>query len=174
MSDSVSFRVVIIWVVVIVLFAGMAIFGLMNQDLLKHDEDEQNFIPNVATENSMSCTAYIDRAKIIYDFVLTDNSKIKSLRIAYNAINGTTEDFEAANRIQALSVNGFNGTIQNEYTNFLLMMYLNEDLDYQTLSSNSTYFNDLYLVLSNVTTYSEYNTLLLNKYNNIKCIDTSK
>ena len=176
MSDSVSFRVVVIWIIVIFFFAGAALFGLMNQDLIKQDNnDDSTFIPDVKTEHSMSCTAYIDRARIIYDFVLGDQNKINNLRIAYNANNGNESDYAFANSIKNLNILGYNSTIQNEYSNFLLLMYLNyENLDKNTLVSNNTYFDNLYMVVSDVTTYNEYYNLLMNKYNNIECKDTSK
>lgn len=176
MSKSVNFKVVIAFIIFIFIFAGIGLFGLFNKDLIQPKEEQTTtkFVPVVNSENSMSCTGNALRGSLKYDFILNNDNSIKNIRITYTAIEGTQEDYQAAKTLSSMSVVGTNSTIQNEYNNFVLMMYINKtSIDIEALLEYKPYFDKLGILIDKTSSYDEYHTIL-NNLSNLSCENTSK
>ena len=175
MSESVNFKVVITFIIFIFIFAGIGLFGLFNKDLIQtKEETTTKFVPVVNSENSMACSGDVLRGSLKYEFILTPENSIKSLRITYTAKEGTTEDFADATTLNTMNVVGVNTTIQNEYNNFVLMIYINRNnVDINALLEYKPFFDKLGIIVDTTTSYGEYNTLL-GTLNNLTCENTSK
>ena len=172
MSESVNSKVVIFWIIFIFVFAGLALFGMLNQDLIEN-KDEQPFIPVVNSEIVKSCTATVDRGSIRYDLILSDSSNIKNTRIIYTANNGTIDDYAAATSLYNSDILGLDKSLQNEYTNFTLMlMYQINSIDMTKLSTFQSYVDELNIVINNNTSVDAYVDLLNDKYGTVQCVDS--
>lgn len=169
MSESVNLKVVIFWSIFIFIFAGLGIFGAMNRDLLEEKAPEV-FVPVVQSDNTKKCSATIERGTIEYLFSLDENNNIKNTRITYNAVNGIVDDYIAADAISKMNVLGIDSTIQNDITNFTLMLFVNnKNLDIQNVQTYKANLDALNLTIEGVTNINEYNILLNNKYQSITC-----
>lgn len=175
MSESVSFKVIVVWLLFIFTFACLGIFGFLNQDLLKNKENEEVFVPNVNSENAIACSTELERGTLKYDFVLNTDNTIKNVRIAYTAKNGIQEDYDVAKSLQELKVLGIESTIQGGYNDFLFIMYINmTNTDISTLLNYKETYEKLGIVIENTNNYTEYNNILHTIHSSIKCEKISK
>ena len=73
-----------------------------------------------------------------------------------------------------MNVVGVNSSIQNDYSNFLLMMYINRNnVDINALLDYKPYYDKLGIIVDTTTSYDEYHTVL-NNLANLTCENTSK
>lgn len=169
MSESVNLKVVIFWSIFIFIFAGLGIFGAMNQDLLQTKEPDV-FVPVVQSNKTKTCKVTVERGNIEYLFSLDDNDNIKNTRITYNAVNGIVDDYIAADTLSKMEVLGIDSTIQNDISNFTLMLFVNNtNLDVQNLQTYKANYEQLNMSIEGSTNLDEYITLLANKYQNYTC-----
>lgn len=173
MSESVNFKVVIAFIIFIFVFACIGLFGLFNKDLIQNKEETTTtkYVPVVNAENSYSCSGTGERSSIKYDFILNSDNSIKNVRVIYSAVEGTQEDYNKANDLKNLKIIGINSTIENDYNNFILTMYINmNNVDMSALLSNKELFDNLGITVGNYLSYDEYHSLLTN----YTCEKTSK
>ena len=169
MSESINLRVVIFWCVFIFLFAGIGIFGAMNQDLLQ-DEKPDVYVPVVRGDNNKTCSATLERANIVYTYKLDENNKVTNVNIVYSAINGNIDDYEHAANLANLTVAGTSANIRDEINNFTFMLMVNlNGLDVNALSQYQTQIDGLNLVVKDSTNYNDYLEEFKNKYTTYKC-----
>ena len=158
MSESINLRVVIFWSIFIFIFAGLGIFGAMNQDLLQ--EKQPDVIIPVITQDTKTCKGSLERGSVEYMFT-TDNDKLNKLRITYTATNGSIDDYAAAANLSNIQFPGVEATIQNEVSNFTLIMYVDfNKLDFNNLVAEQAQLDALSLVVQNVTDYNSYAALI--------------
>jgi hypothetical protein len=169
MSESVNLKVVIFWSIFIFIFAGLGIFGAMNQDLLQEQAPDV-FVPVVQSNNTKKCSATLERGNIEYLFSLDENNNIKNTRITYNAVNGIVDDYISADTLAKMGVLGIDSTIQNDITNFTLMLFVNNsNLDIQNLQTYKPNYEQLNIAIESITNVEEYSILLNSKYQSIIC-----
>lgn len=169
MSESINLRVVIFWCVFIFIFAGIGIFGAMNQDLLQ-DEKPDVYVPVVRGDNNKTCSATLERANIVYTYKLDENNKVTNVNIVYSAINGNIDDYEHAANLANLTVAGTSANIRDEINNFTFMLMVNlNGLDVNALSQYQTQIDGLNLVVKDATNYNDYLEEFKNKYTTYKC-----
>ena len=169
MSESINLKVVIFWCVFIFIFAGIGIFGAMNQDLLQ-DEKPDVYVPVVRGDNNKTCSATLERANIVYTYKLDENNKVTNVNIVYSAINGNIDDYEHAANLANLTVAGTSANIRDEINNFTFMLMVNlNGLDVNALSQYQTQIDGLNLVVKDSTNYNDYLEEFKNRYTTYKC-----
>lgn len=172
MSESVNMKVVIFWIIFIFVFVGLALFGFFNQDLLEKKVVDEPYIPVVNSNKTRTCIGNLERGNVSYDFILNEDNTIKSLRVVYTATAGTIDDYAAATSLSKLNVLGINATLQNEYTNFTLVLMLTiNSYDATALAENQQFLDELNIVIANETSLDNYNNLLNAKYGTVTCTD---
>ncbi len=169
MSESINLKVVIFWSIFVFIFAGLGIFGAMNQDLLEEKEPEV-ITPVIQNDNTKTCNASYERGNIEYTFLLDQAGNIDKLKINYKATNGNVDDYTAAANLSNINTPGIEATIQGEIANFTLITYIKyKELDFASISGNMGEFNTLNMIVENTTNLSNYVSLIQSKYTTYDC-----
>lgn len=158
-------KVVVVWGLVVILFAGIGIFGLLNQDLL-HDSASLNtpYVPSVDNEGkSMVCSSVRDDGSISYRFTLEESTNsISNVNISYSASNADLDTYTAATNLNNTSINGVKIALSGTSTNFALIInVIVGNMDTASLVSSSEDLSKLGIIIESITDYETYKTALL-------------
>lgn len=126
-------NLVIVWILVILAFVGIGIFGYLNQDLLIN-VDTDTYVPKAGDkEITKVCKNKTDESLITYTFTL-ENDKVTKLTITYQAENGNLNGYTSASNINNASVEGMSQILSGGVVDYGLNVIVNFDkLDNATL-----------------------------------------
>lgn len=168
-----NIKVVIVWAFVVVLFAGLGIFGYVNQDLLLLDNTEE-YTP-IQNENYVikRCNTSLVNGNNSYIFSIKDD-KIEKVSMNYTTIIEDNDAFASATNINLLAtqekVAGINTIFTGNASNFMLNVEVKlDEYDSTRISTYAEDFAKLSMVISQITDYEAYKELLLQTGNNFTC-----
>ncbi|MCX4365652.1 MAG: hypothetical protein OSJ70_07760 [Bacilli bacterium] len=159
-----NMKVVVIWGFVVLVFAGLGIFGMLNQDILETPPDiNAPYVPNDNVQGkSMVCSSTRDNGSSSYRFTLDETTNnIKSVNISYSASNADIDTYTAATNLNNSIVNGVTFTLSGTSTDFALIITANVgSMDTVALESVSADLSKLGIIIEGVTDYETYKTAL--------------
>ena len=168
MGEGLNIKLIVFWALVIFAFAGLGIFGILNQDLVK--KEEPVFTPQVSGNYNKNCSIDVERGKVEYIFVNDENNTIKTLNVKYTSNNPTQEDYDTANQIAGLNVLGVNTTMQGDLSKFVLSLYVNiNQMDFASLARYQMLLTSLNINILNSTSYDRYVDLFKDSYTSYTC-----
>ena len=168
MGEGLNIKLIVFWALVIFAFAGLGIFGILNQDLVK--KEEPVFTPQVSGNYNKNCSIDVERGKVEYIFVNDENNTIKTLNVKYTSNNPTQEDYDTANQIAGLNVLGVNTTMQGDLSKFVLSLYVNiNQMDFSSLARYQMLLTSLNINILNSTSYDRYVDLFKDSYTSYTC-----
>lgn len=168
-----NIKVVVVWAVAIVLFAGIGIFGFFNQDLLLLEEDPI-YIPITDNESERhTCTATLDGGQSTYLFEINEN-KISKVSITYKANAENLELYEAASNInQVISgekLNGMSTVMYGGISDFSLMVNVDpNEYDKARVEAMSADYEKLSMIIDSINSYDLYQQAISQIGNSYTC-----
>lgn len=159
-----NMKVVVIWGFVVLVFAGLGIFGMLNQDILQTPPDINTpSIPNGETQGkSMVCSNIRENGNSSYRFTLDETTNnILSVNISYSANNADVDTYTAATNLNNSIVNGLTFALSGTSTDFVLIITANVgSMDTVGLESISADLSKLGIIIDGITDYETYKTAL--------------
>lgn len=159
-----NMKVVVIWGVVVILFAGIGIFGFLNQDLLQdHSGLDKPYVPVVETEGkSMVCTNARDNGNSSYRFILDETTNnITSVNISYSVSGADIDTYTSATNLSNATINGVTIGLSGTSTDFVLIITANVgSMDTVALAEYASDLSKLGIIVESVTDYDTYKTAL--------------
>ncbi len=159
-----NMKVVVIWGFVVIVFAGLGIFGLLNQDILETPENLNTpYVPSVETEGkSMVCSNIRENGNSSYRFTLDETTNnITSINISYSASGADIDTYTAATNLNNTSINGVNFALSGSSTDFVLVATVNVgSMDTASLEGSQADLSKLGIIIEGVTDYETYKTAL--------------
>ena len=164
MSESVNLRVVIFWSIFIFIFAGLGIFGYLNQDLLKEKTPE---IVPVVDNVIPKCDVTMERGTASYQFLVNATGNISTIKIIYDLNYGTQEEYDAYDYLVAnMNVPGIKIDVNNAIATFIID---NNTLDTEALAQYANQTSLIELIIQKGTDYNSYKGLLQSTFPNVTC-----
>ena len=168
-----NIKVVVVWAVAIVFFAGIGIFGFFNQDILLLEE-EPTYIPIIDNDSEKhSCTATLESGQSTYLFEIKDNV-IEKVSITYKANAENMELYESASNInQVISsekLNGMSTVMYGGIGDFSLMVNVDpNEYDKARVEAMSTDYEKLSIIIASISSYDLYRQAISQIGNNYTC-----
>ena len=168
-----NIKVVVVWAIAIVLFAGIGIFGYFNQDLLLLEE-EPTYIPIMDNASEKhTCIATLEGGVSTYMFEIND-SVIEKVSITYKATAGNLELYEAASNInQVISgekLNGMSTVMYGGISDFSLMVNVNpNEYDKARVEAMTTDYEKLSMIIDSISSYDLYRQAISQIGNTYTC-----
>lgn len=159
-----NMKVVVIWGFVVILFAGMGIFGFLNQDVLQNPASlDEPYVPIVDTEGtSMVCTNVRDNGNSSYRFNLDDaTNAINTVNISYSISGADIDTYTSATNLNNSDINGVNITLSGTSTDFVLIITATVgSMDTVTLANYADDLSRLGIIVEGLTDYDTYKQAL--------------
>lgn len=168
-----NIKVVVVWAIAIVLFAGIGIFGYFNQDLLLLEE-EPTYIPITDDDSEThTCTATLAGGQSTYLFEIREGI-IEKVSITYKANSENLELYEsAANINQVISgekLNGMSTVMYGGVSDFSLMVNVDpNEYDKARVEAMSTDYEKLSMIIDSINTYDLYHQAISQIGNTYTC-----
>lgn len=168
-----NIKVVIVWAFVVVIFAGIGIFGYVNQDLLLI-QDNDVYVPKTEDNTeAKKCIATLATGQSDYRFTIKDD-QIQKVVIGYNASQENIENYEAATNINRIineqKVQGVTAILYGGVSDFVLSLTVTvNNYDKATIESLREDFNKLSILIDSINDYSSYQTAISNLGNAYTC-----
>lgn len=161
-------KVVIVWIIAVIVFAGIGLFGMANQHLL----DEKPAVPtptnpNVdspTTTHTVSCSAMLPNGNSSYNFTIDDSTNsITNVNISYQTTSQVDYIRSSANNLAAMQVNGITTNLSEVDNGFTLIMNVNLlNYDATSLTNFQTDLANVSAVIENIGNYETYQTAINN------------
>ena len=153
-----NIKVVIVWIFAIILFAGLGVFGLVNQDLLV-DESEDTYVPKEDVASSArTCSKDLASGRSSYSFLVNaDTNLIDRVTITYTATSLDIDNYTAAANINNLDIAGMTTQLNGTSSDFSLIVQINTaTFNEADIAAYETDFSRLSIVAKNVRDYTQY------------------
>lgn len=149
-----NMKLVIVWIVAVVIFAGIGLFGMANQDLLvKQEELPSNPNTNPVSDKTsvVACNAKMSTSESSYSFTVdNETSTLLNVAITYRALAQNDTIYNSAINLSNQTISGVTTTVSGDSTNFVLIMNVNlQNYDATTLSNYQNDLNSLNAVVGN-------------------------
>lgn len=159
-----NMKVVVVWGFVVIVFAGLGIFGMLNQDILQSPPDLNTpYVPSGDDQGkSMVCTNIRENGNSSYRFTLDETTNnITSVNISYSANNADIDTYTAATNLNNSVINGVSIALSGTSTDFALIITVNVgSMDTVALESVSSDLSKLGIIIDGITDYETYKTAL--------------
>lgn len=161
-------NVVIVWLVAVIIFAAIGLFGMANQHLLdeKPADPSSNQTTNpVSSTRDISCIAGVPGGTSSYKFTVDNTTnKVNRVEITYQASAATDIIQASAQNLSSAQVSGVNFNLSNPGAGFTLL--INADLLTYDSASLANYQTDLGNVLAVIGDYDSYDSYAASINNN--------
>lgn len=134
-------KLVIVWIIAVIIFAGIGLFGMANQHLL--DEPDPVLAPTnpsgntTNTTHSVNCIASLPNGTSTYSFTVDDaTSSVTNVAITYQATTAVDYIHSSALNLSSMQVSGVVTNLSGSIGDFVLQINANvQNFDSQTLSN---------------------------------------
>ncbi len=156
-----NIKVIIVWGLAVLIFAGIGLFGYLNQNLLY--ATDENFTPKNDTEILHTCKSTLEFGESLYRFSVKDEV-IDRLAITYKSTTENIELYESASNINRAIMEGINGVtsaMSGGIADFSLTINVNvTDYDKEKIEEMTNDFTKLLMVIDSISSYDVYNQAL--------------
>lgn len=151
-----NIKVVLVWVLAIIIFAILGVFGLVNQNLLL-TKNQEPYVPS-AGDNTKSCRKKVGNGESSYIFTIDDTTnEITHVTITYKATSLDQNVYAAAQLINNTSINGIEANLSGTSIDFALVLNINvKSFDKVSADNLTDSFMALSMVVDNITDYNAY------------------
>lgn len=153
-----SKKVIGVWIVFIVIFALIGLFGWYYKDTLMTPSDEDNSYNPRGNENTKSCSARLNNINAVYKFEMGENDKINKTVIIYYNSNQNVDDYLAVEKLTKNTYAGLKATITGTSSDFQGNIVLTNELFVNDSTDDLT---GIGLVLGKYATYASYSDLIV-------------
>lgn len=158
-----NIKVVITWALAIVVFAGLGIFGFVNQDLLLEDNSDHVYVPSGNEgENAKICSKPIAGGTSSYRFNIDEaTGKITKVIMTYTATADDMDAYIAASNINTSEINGVNVAMSGGVSDFVLMVTVDLAIyDVVTVEALRNDFSKLSMAIDKIDDYEMYKSAI--------------
>lgn len=165
----VNMKAVIVWVIAIVIFAGIGLFGMANQHLLDEKVptpptpgDTGTTEPTPSTTHNVTCTASTANGNSSYMFTVDDaTNSLTSVSISYQSTVPIDYIYASANNLAGAAINGITTNLSGDATNFSLSMDVNlQGYDSALLANYQNDLTNVSAVIENLSDIEMYKSAL--------------
>ena len=119
-----NMKVVLVWGFAILLFASIGIFGLVNQDLLIEEDQNDFYVPNDSNDiKSKTCNATTESGLSAYRFQVDENDDISKVIMTYTAKVENIDVYSSASNINNTNIFGIETILNGGAADFDLKNY---------------------------------------------------
>lgn len=157
-----NIKVVIVWAVTIVIFAGIGIFGYFNKDLLTSDVDVP-FVPQPSENNkAKTCNKSNELGSITYQFLRDEQTNmINKITMTYKASSADLDAYTAASNINNANINGLTASLSGGLDDFILVVQVNMNgFDKVSVDNMLNDFLKVSMVIESITDLTAYQATL--------------
>ena len=158
-----NMKVVLVWGFAILLFASIGIFGLVNQDLLIEEYQNDFYVPNDSNDiKSKTCNATTESGLSAYRFQVDENGDISKVIMTYTAKVENIDVYSSASNINNTNIFGIETILNGGSANFVLIVTV--DLKNYDKVALETILQDLnkvsMLIDGDLTNYDTYKEMI--------------
>lgn len=155
-------KLIMVWVIGIVLFVGLFVFGFVNRDLLTNSKVDE-FTPIKNKQTTHTCTKNLEDGISTYTFFLDENDQVNKVNVKFISTSVNEKKYSSSTTLNNLNIKGITTSLNGLSNNFTFTM--NVDLlnyDKVTLGTMSNELIDLSIVINNINDYETYKLALNN------------
>lgn len=157
-----NIKLVLVWIIGIILFLSIGIFGYVNRDLLVKTTDD-SYTPIQTTINKRTCTKINDTFTSTYTFYFNDAEEIDRVNIKYVQSTINEVAYSSATTISNMTIKGITSSLSGMASNFTFTMNVDlNNYDKTTLNSLNNDLINLSIVINNIKDYNSYKSALNN------------
>ncbi len=170
-------KLIVVWIIAIVVFAGIGLFGMANQHLLEEDIPSPTPTPNpqgtttepVNTTHTVSCVASMPNGNSSYTFTISDaTNSITNLTIGYQALSAVDYIYSSAQNLTNININGITTNITGTESDFSLQINVDmENYDSTLVSNYQSDLTNVYAVINNTQDVTSYEALINSVVSNL-------
>ena len=158
-----NMKVVLVWGFAILLFASIGIFGLVNQDLLIEEDQNDFYVPNDSNDiKSKTCNATTESGLSAYRFQVDENGDISKVIMTYTAKVENIDVYSSASNINNTNIFGIETILNGGAADFVLIVTV--DLKNYDKVALETILQDLnkvsMLIDGDLTNYDTYKEMI--------------
>lgn len=166
-------RLVIVWLIAIMIFAGIGFFGMYNQHLIGTDNPIENppgVDPNKKTR-TVSCVATAPDGNSSYSFTIDDsNGLITDVAITYQATTLVEARYTSAINLTNAEIGGVSMNMSGTGRDFVLIINANiARIDTKALDNYQTDLSNVHAIIERITDVDEYKMTIVNTGNEYNC-----